>query len=106
MEKTLRNLDFKSSDIDDGTALCEAECAKHAEPGNAEQISPAGAFATGTWERRMLVDVLARMSKVVLESQRDPNSEPTETLLDTRDNKPTPVLASPPTLLAEGFQRN
>ena len=36
------------------------------------QISPANAFVDGTWEHRLLVDVLARMSKVFLESRRSP----------------------------------
>jgi hypothetical protein len=98
MEQVRCNSQFKPSDVDGELTPHEGDCVKPVAPDSTKQMLPAEAFVIGTWERRMLIDVLARMSRVVLESQRDPGTGPVEALLNTRGDGATPV--SPP---IEGF---
>jgi hypothetical protein len=101
MEQALCSTQFKLSDIDEGITLREGVCVTRIDPSNTERILPAGTFAAGTRERGKLIDVLARMSRVVLESQRDSGTELVERLLNAQDDETKSVSVPSP---AEGFQ--
>jgi hypothetical protein len=94
MERMHYNSQFTLSDVDGDHTPCKGERMKPVAPDNTKQMLPTKAFVVGTWEQHMLVDVLARMSRIVLESRRDPGTEPAEALLSTRGDEATPV--SPP----------
>ena len=96
VEQALCHSQFRLPDVDGEAALCERDHVKCVDPENTDHMLHAQAFAVGTRERRQLIDVLTKMAQVVLESQRDPDTEPVEALFAPRDDEATSVLGSPP----------